>query len=197
MDCINLSSIFNDYKIQQLIPPYFDNLETPLICYKYKNSIRNMIFNYSNVTKDIDVQENIPNTCKCNESKFRYDPCGHIITGDLNILKDKEVINLLRKGPKYRIPSKIDWKECRKVIMDALTSYCKSWIKREKADGKSLDDFQNNFMNIVDCRIQHFESNFKQKPRKNISRIESKLKDLGMQYVFVPADKAANNVVIV
>ena len=41
------------------IPQYFENLEPPLICYQYKNPIRNIIFNYNQVTSDPDVRSSI------------------------------------------------------------------------------------------------------------------------------------------
>ena len=50
--------------------------------------------------------------------------------------------------------------------------------KREKAGKKSLDSFFNSVMKIVDIRIQHF-------------------KEQAKEFVFVPADKAANNIIIV
>ncbi len=34
----------------------------------------------------------------CEHSPYRYDPCGHIITGDLNIVKDRDLIKFLKKG---------------------------------------------------------------------------------------------------
>ena len=73
------------------------------------------------------------------------------------------------------------------------------WVKREKADKKSLDSFFNSVMKIVDIRIQHFKEHFtiNNNHNKPISRIQHKLKELAKKFVFVPADKAANNIIIV
>ena len=104
----------------------------------------------------------------------------------------------LLKGPKYRPPSIIKWNECRKVINDALSVYCKKWTKREEADKKALDAFFHKCMSIVDNRIQFYELNYKQQHTPtSISALQIKLKDLGKRFVFVPADKTANNVVVV
>ena len=198
IDLVNLSSIFNDTTVQNLILPYFDNIEPPIISYSYKRSSRNIIFNYTSITSDVSIEENTPTTWDCDISKFRYGPCGHIVTGDLNIVEDREVINFLRKGPKYRPSSKIDWNECRQVIHDALSSYCKKWCKRENADKKSLDAFLNKCKSIVNIRIAHLKNNLENTNRvSSISRIKAKLQKLGTRFVFVPADKAANNVVVV
>ena len=58
---------------------------------------------------------------------------------DLNlrtILPKREVIQVLRKGPKYRPPLTIDWTYCRRVNEDAFSSSCKNWCKTENADKK-------------------------------------------------------------
>ena len=198
IDLIDLSSVFRDSSVINKIPAYFDNTEPPILSYTYKKPTRGMIFNYTSITTDMDINNSSPLSCNCNNSKFRYEPSGHIITGDLNIVQDREVKSFLQKGPKYRPPSKIDWKECRSIIDKALNSYCKKWIKRENADKKSLDDFVKKCMEIVDVRIKHHETNYKHLNTKTpISRIKNKLKELGKEFVFVPADKAANNVVVV
>ena len=60
IDFINLSSIFHDTTVQNLIPPYFDNIEPPIISYSYKKSSRNIIFNYTSVTSDVNIEDNTP-----------------------------------------------------------------------------------------------------------------------------------------
>ena len=63
---------------------------------------------------------------------------------------------------------------------------------------KSLDAFFNKCMEIVDIRIDHYSNTYKEDNTKiSLSRIKYKLKKLGTEFVFVPADKAANNVIVV
>ena len=198
IDIIDLPSILRDFNVNQTIPPCFDNKEPPIISYSYKKPTRGIIFNYTSISTDTDILNNCPTSCDCNESKFRYEPCGHVITGDLKIVEDREVINVLRKGPKYRPPSKINWTDCRNTIEKALIAYCKRWCKREHEPEKVLDEFRKKCMSIVDIRIKHHEANYIcSNPRMPVTRIKQKLKQLGEKFVFVPADKAANNVVIV
>ena len=45
IDFINLSSIFNDsFVYNSLIPPYFDNIEQPIISYSYKKTEQKFYF---------------------------------------------------------------------------------------------------------------------------------------------------------
>ena len=40
------------------IQNYFNNSETPIICYKYNKLIRSTIFNFSKIVNDIDINSN-------------------------------------------------------------------------------------------------------------------------------------------
>ena len=45
IEFIDLYSIFKDNLVISSIPNYFNNSETPIICYKYNKPIRSTIFN--------------------------------------------------------------------------------------------------------------------------------------------------------
>ena len=55
LDLLNISEIFWDHRVTCKIPQYFENLDPTLICYQYRNPIRNIIFNYNQVISDADV----------------------------------------------------------------------------------------------------------------------------------------------
>ena len=42
------------------IPNYFNNSETPIICYKYNKPIRSTIFNFNKIINDLDIDSNTP-----------------------------------------------------------------------------------------------------------------------------------------
>ena len=42
------------------IPSYFNNSETPIICYKYNKPIRSTIFNFDKIVSAIDIDSNTP-----------------------------------------------------------------------------------------------------------------------------------------
>ena len=44
------------------IPNYFNNSETPIICYKYNKPIRSTIINFNKIVTDIDIenQDKVP-----------------------------------------------------------------------------------------------------------------------------------------
>ena len=51
-----------------------------------------------------------PQTCLCKESKFCYEPHGHVITGDLRVIGNVRLRELIAKGPKYREPNRMSLK---------------------------------------------------------------------------------------
>lgn len=71
-----------------------------------------------------------------------------IIPTDCNHRRPKHLskprgYNLSEKRPIYCQPSKLNWKECRQVIKNALSSDCKNWCKQGKSDKKSIRIFLN------------------------------------------------------
>jgi len=107
--------------VVKYIPQYFQNKEIPAICYSYKKPLRNLIFNYSKVVSA--YASSSVNSCNYSNSKFCYKPHGHIITGNLDIVRHAELRKLLKKGPKYRISSDIDFDLCKKELADGLLKY--------------------------------------------------------------------------
>ena len=61
MEFIDLHSIFKDNLVISSIPNYFNNSETPIICYKYNKPIRSSIFNVKIVT-GINIDSNTPDS---------------------------------------------------------------------------------------------------------------------------------------
>ena len=57
---IDLHSIFKDNSVISSIPNYFNNSETPIICYKYNKPIRSTIFNFNKIGNDLDIDSNTP-----------------------------------------------------------------------------------------------------------------------------------------
>ena len=71
-----------------------------------------------------------PLTCTCSGSQFLYAPCGHVVTGDPNIVRNEKLRDLLRKGPKVREPVLFSWHQNFNIIMDACEVYARQWAKK-------------------------------------------------------------------
>ena len=101
---------------------------------------------------------------------------------------------------KYRLPSRIDFTKCRSIVEEALQSYCKRWCKKENVGVHALNDWKNEFLRIIDIRIENFTKHphlYKQPTSRSVKSLKRKIEKLHSKYVFAPADKAANNVIII
>ena len=200
LDLIDLPKIFNDKNVRRLIPPYFRNTESPLICYKYSKPVRSIVFNYNSISTDINVIRNCPTSCDCSSSKYLYGPVGHVITGDLNFIQNKNLRNLLRRGPKYRLPIPVDFDDCIKKLVTFLHEYCAKWCSKENAEITALNDWKAKVFSMAMNKIYFYDTNplaLPHSPKFNKQNLCKLLEDLKSKFVIVPADKAANNVIII
>ena len=101
MDALNLSNILSQKSVQSNISPYFEYKESPCISYSYTSSVATKIFNYKTSLQQLDFQSlsQNPIPCSCSDSKCLYAPCCHIVTGDLNIIRNDKLRDLFHKGP--------------------------------------------------------------------------------------------------
>ena len=62
IEFIDLPSIFRDSNVISAIPSYFENTESPIICYKYNKPIRNTILNFNKLVSDLDIETSSPDS---------------------------------------------------------------------------------------------------------------------------------------
>ena len=133
---------------------------------------------------------------------YCYPTAGHIITGNLKIIPDSRIRNIISKGPKYRFPSNIDFNKCREEITAALNEFGNRWCKREYVEHKALDECKLSILKLVNRRISFYSQNTKlnllpPKPKTGLRHLKLGIQEFYTKYVLAPADKAANNVVVV
>ena len=129
-----------------------------------------------------------------------YPAAGHIMTGNLKIISDSRIHYIVSKGPKYRFPSRIDFKNCREEIASALNDFGNRWCKCEYVEPNALKEWKVSIFKIVDQRIKFYSQNtnlLPPKPKSTFRHSKQGIQDFHRKHVLVPADKAANNVVVV
>ena len=97
-------------------------------------------------------------------------------------------------------PSNIDFSKCRREIAASLNDFSNRWCKRENVEPDALKEWKINIFKIIDTRISFYSRNthlLPRKPKSSFSHLKRGIQDFHMNYVLVPADKAANNVVVV
>ena len=122
-------------------------------------------------------------------SKYCYQPHGHIITGDLKIIENAKIREIVSKGPKYREPNKMNWKATENMIFESTDLYAERWAKREQDNLKYLSKWKETLEELVTDRISGLKGKFK---RPNQKILNDCLRKLHEYFVLVPADKSAN-----
>ena len=125
--------------------------------------------------------------------KYVY-PAAGVITGNLKIISDSRIRSIIAKGPKYRFPVQIDFQKCREKIAGSLNEFCNRWCKREHVECDALKDWKLNIFEIIDSQNSNI---LPRKPKISYRYLKSGIEEFHRKYVLVPADKAANNVVVV
>ena len=89
-----------------------------------------------------------------------------MITGNLNIIPDARVRNTISKGPKYRFPSNIDFRKCRREIAASFNDFSNRWCKWENVEPDALNKWKTNILKIIDTRISFYSCNTHLLPHK-------------------------------
>ena len=131
VDAINLPALLRSTSVTEKIPVYFRDKEPPIVSYEYTSTVASKIFNFAPALSSLNVSEYLSNlqTCQCKEFKFCYEPHGHVITGDLRIIKNARLRKLVAKGPKHRKPNRVNWKATETMFLESIDLYAKNWSK--------------------------------------------------------------------
>ena len=170
--------------------------------YEYTSTVASKIFNFAPALSNLNVSEYLsnPQTCQCKESRFCYEPYGHVITGDLRVTENARLRELVAKGPKYGAPNGVNWKATETMFLESIDFYAKNWSKREQVDLKYLSEFpKSHLKELVTDRVSNLKGHFKSHKCKVLDQpdVKDTFHKLQTNYVLAPADKAANNVIIV
>ena len=87
---------------------------------------------------DLDIDAYTPDSRECKDSNFIYPSAGHVVAGNLKIIPDSSIRNIVSKGPKYRFSCHIDFNRFREEIASALNDFGNRWCKRESVECNAL-----------------------------------------------------------
>ena len=206
LDFINLPKILCSEMVVNNCPLQLEMSDIPMVVYSLSEPIRSKIFNYHEFVNNLDlhnfVSDNNSVVCCCNDfdPSFTNKDHGHIITGDLNIINNNKLRKLISKGPKYREPALINWKDARNQITIGLDQYIDQVTSDKGLNKAYFSEWKNIILNLVDNKIDLLKTKIKPKnvqPVLKDTTVKNTLKSLKDKFVIVPIDKAANNVAFI
>ena len=199
MEKLGLVDLFKRRDIRSYLP-YSARKIKVRTTYSYGPSIGRKLFNYNKVLKQLGNQNCMDNYCDCmdNFQEFVYAPHGHVHTGQLDIIKNKELREVMSMGAKFRLTPLVQKTKILTIIKDSILKLKKKFAKKCKIKEDCFDFWYERIIKSVDYRGNLFnnlplESNdiFKLQAVKDYVNL------LHNRFVLVPVDKASNNFAII
>ena len=201
IEMIKIPQILHSKPVKNTIPSLIQNKTPPTVSYSYTKTIAGKIFNFKQTIKELDFETGTKNlSCNCHQSKFTYQPAGHVVTGNLGIIENRKLRKLLSKGPSYREQNNINWDTNQKILKKAIRDYKLQWAKKEKVDSRVLDEWECKILETIKAKIVKIKTKTKNLRKKHVlseKTCKNYLEDFQKHFVLVPADKASNNILIV
>ena len=193
MNYINLHKIFNNNSVSNLFPTIDDNtFKKPTISFKYSKTIKSKITNYRQTIHD----DNIPTQCDCHTHDAQYKVNDHVFTGNLNIIHNKELRSLLKKGLNHRETPPANKDTIIKTLSDSIDSYIQQTSNATKQPDTAFTPWKTEILRRLQIQLQKVRCH----KHKNILSKQTNITELSklqQKWVFTPTDKAANNISII
>ena len=88
IEMIDLPKIVHYKSVRKAVPGFLNEPPPP---------VSSKIFNQKSVVKELDLDNGTKDKkCSCSSSDFCYGPAGHVVTGDLRIIKDAKLRELVK-----------------------------------------------------------------------------------------------------
>ena len=196
---IGLNELLKCKELKAYLPHGARNLNVRTT-FSYGPTVGKKIFNYNKILRSVGNKDLTQKCCDCKKkySSFVYEPHGHVHTGQLDIIENTLLRNIMSMGAKYRLTPLVSKTKIFDSIEKSLLKFKKKLSKKSKLPEKCFDMWFGLLIKRLKKRIKSIDS----------SEIESNdifeqksvllyLKDLHKRFVIVPVDKASNNFAII
>ena len=197
MGDVNLNSIINCSDVQKHLPSDIKEKVDIRLIYSFGKTIGSKILNYNKVlgnTGSLSYADIQNMDCSCDDSPFKHDRFGHIITGDLEIIGDPQLREICSFGTKFRENPYLNVENIKTQVKKEIDSFVvklsgKFRISRtafKKWKGALFRNFSNKLMA---CK----EGTSYSQPVLTRQECKAELAKLQDRYVITVVDKAAGN----
>ena len=193
MDNINISKIISNNNIVRLFPTStVPNLQVPSVSYRYSPTIRSSVTNYRQV-----INEGItPTTCNCNTIDNKYKDSGHVFTGDLNLIPNIQLRTLMKKGLNFREIPPPNKDKVYNSISSSLDTYIDKVSPISSIAKVLFKPWKIEILRLVRAKLDKLNCYKFDNVLSKTANIRD-LKSFHSKWVFIPTDKASNNITIV
>ena len=147
---IGLSRILKDHASSQLFPAH-GHMATPSASFKYLPSIRSKVTNYRQTNDDLL-------RCHCSSSTFKDQHHHHIVSGNLDIIQNEELRNLLKKGLNYRDQAPPNKQKAFSAVKEAVDNYIKKKSSLISKPTSMFMEWKNDILTKAKQKLDTFSS---------------------------------------
>ena len=118
---------------------------------------------------------------------FLYGPCGLVVSGDLNIISNSEIRDLMKMGAKYTEPVIQPWSCIGSSTVDSVSNFVNKMCTKFKLSVNSFNTWFNRVEKVLNNRIKFFFSSRglfslgRSKPVLNMNRVFVKTFGISMR----------------
>ena len=203
---INLPKILRSKEVCDNVPSNFNISDIPMVVYNLNPSIRSTLFNQKQFVLHLNTDEFLknPNSIKCcsnkYENSFINNHYGYIITGNLNIVNNERLRQLLSKGSKYREPKQICFEEAREEIQTGIDQFIEQISNDKDIHKNHFSEWKSPLVSPVTGKFFTLKNKIACRAVKPICsehEVKNIMFSLKENFVIVPIDKAADNVAFI
>ena len=138
-----------------------------MVVFSLSQPVRSRILNYKNFVSELDLDRFLENEnsvkCYCSEysTNFIDNERKHILTGNLQIIKNNKLRKLFCKGPKFREPVKIKWEDARSTIQSGIDNFIDTVSDAKRVSKNYFQHLKCFLLELVDEKITKYSSEIK------------------------------------
>ena len=198
VDLLNLTSVVGDKRIYGLLPEALHEQFPPRVFFKLRKPISLEVCNYSKLLKSLsimDIKDIISSKCCCNDyNQFICDPYGHVFTGDLNLIEDVALKEIVKFGSKFKVEHFLTWDKVLLSLEDDLYDNAFRLAKKSKVSFDSFLPWLNKISEVILLRVLKFKKLHKcHNNAPSLNDTKHALANLHEKFVVCTVDKASNN----
>ena len=188
VDLLNIPQILQD---KELIEAFPRKDTYPKISFRYCRTLGSITFNHTKISKGLLTDDIAQYPWYCFNSNFKDNTLNHVVSGDLNILEDHELISIFKYGSKFRLTPHFDMNKIKDEIRHSINEYVEKLSYRLHLHSGFFSEWKTLLLKLIDSKMLHTLNIFPS--TTNMGTFINKIKNIQSKYVIMPVDKAGNN----
>lgn len=193
MDDINFPRLFKNKLIKSIWPKTVDiKFSKPKVRFTYDKPLCLSLCNYRNFACD---NTTFIGNCRCARSTFMDNHHRHIVTGDLSIIRNRELRKLFEEGSKFRPPKAANKFIARSSVSEGIHNYIHKVCNKLKLPYRTFADWRISIMLHFNDLIANWENS-----STDYTFTEDMIKELAYlkrNFIITTIDKANQNYAII